>query len=124
MFFIQYFGLTVMIILGIISGLAVFQSNLQINKSHADIVAKRGGAFDPFSVKLMPSPPKKRELWKNTFDGTKVKIVSVSHQAVGKDSWITVINYVKEGEEQLFSAPEELFMNQYEHIPWNSNPTI
>ena len=111
MFFIQYFGLTVMGIVGIIC-FATLATNNTISKKQP----KQPLVF-------MPSPPKAGQLWKNIFDDTKVKVVYCRATDKG-NRLVTIVEYVKEGEEQLLSSPQELFMNQYVHTLWNPNPTI
>lgn len=113
MFFLEYFGLTVMGIAGLICFAALAARKVLDNRRDAEIVRQRGYDVDITKIKLMDPYPAKYQIWKNVLDGSKVKIVSKGMRQVGKDSWITVVNYVKEGEEQLFSTPEELFMNQY-----------
>lgn len=113
MFFIQYFGLTIMGIVGIICFTTLAACKVQDNRRDAEIVRQRGYDVDITKIKLMDPNPAKHQIWKNVFDGSKVKIVSKGSRQIGKDSWITIVNYVKEGEEQLFSTPEDLFMNQY-----------
>lgn len=112
MFFIQYFGLTIMGIVGIICFATLAACKVQDNRRDAEIVRRRGYDVDITKIKLMDPNPKAGQIWKNVFDGTKVKIVYCRATDRG-GRLVVIIEYVKEGEEQLFSTPEDLFMNQY-----------
>jgi hypothetical protein len=72
----------------------------------------------PYSTQelyLKPMRPAANRVWKNNFDGRKVKIIHTTFKAVGDDS-IVIVAYVKEGEEQVMTCPEHLFVEQYTPI--------
>lgn len=72
----------------------------------------------PYSIQelhLKPMRPAANRVWKNNFDGRKVKIIHTTFKAVGDDS-IVIVAYVKEGEEQVMTCPEHLFVEQYTPI--------
>jgi hypothetical protein len=69
----------------------------------------------PYSLQdlhFKPMIPEPNRTWKNNFDGRKVKIVYLSSKLQG-DTSIPIVNYVKEGEEQVLSCPRQLFIEQY-----------
>jgi hypothetical protein len=72
----------------------------------------------PYSIQdlhFKPMIPEPNRTWKNNFDGRKVKIIYLSSKWQGDNS-IGIVNYVKEGEEQVLSCPEKLFIEQYTPI--------